>query len=165
MIALKTPIWIQQAITWAAALRINSWWLSFALPRLDRLALQITKNRSTLTGSILDLPVVTLTTTGVKSGLQRSTPLFGIYDGDKVMLIATSFGSKRHPAWYYNLRAHPEAILLVEGRTRQYRARHAEEHERQQYWRQACEMYRGYESYREWASGREIPIMVLEPLD
>jgi deazaflavin-dependent oxidoreductase (nitroreductase family) len=134
------------------------------LPRLDRLALKVTGGNSTLTGAILDLPVFTLVSTGAKSGQPRKTTLFGICDGEKVILIATSFGSRHHPDWYYNLRAHPKASLTVNGRWRQYHARQAEDHERQRYWAQACEMYRGYRSYREWAEGREIPIMVLEPI-
>ena len=162
---MRSPNWIQRAILWAAALRINSWWLAFALPRLDRLALKITRGKSTLTEAFLDMPVVTLVSTGARSGLPRQTTLFGIQDGEKVILIGTSFGSKGHPDWYYNLRAHPEAGLQVNGETRQYRARQADDQERQRYWPQAYEMYRGYKSYQEWAGGREIPVMVLEPID
>ena len=162
---MKAPDWIQRAILWGAALRINSWWLAFALPRLDRLVLKITGGKSTLTGAVLDMPVVTLISTGARSGLPRKTTLFGIHDGEKVILIGTSFGSKRHPAWYFNLCAHPEAGLQVNGQTRHFRARQAGEDERQRYWMKAYEMYRGYRSYQEWAGEREIPIMVLEPTD
>ena len=60
-----------------------------------------------------NLPMVVLTTTGARSGSQRRVPLAYFTDGDDVVLIASNYGTARHPAWYHNLRAHPECTLYI----------------------------------------------------
>ena len=69
------------------------------------------------------LPIVAVTTIGAKSGQPRSFPPVAIPDGGNVILIASNFGQHNHPAWYYNLRAHPEVQLTYEGKTVTYLAR------------------------------------------
>jgi deazaflavin-dependent oxidoreductase (nitroreductase family) len=56
------------------------------------------------------LPVVMLTTTGAKTGRQRTRPVLGIPDGERLILVGSNFGRPHHPAWYHNLRAGPRAI-------------------------------------------------------
>jgi deazaflavin-dependent oxidoreductase (nitroreductase family) len=43
------------------------------------------------------------------------SPLLGIPDGSKIVLLASYYGRPRHPAWYYNLRAHPRVYLELPG--------------------------------------------------
>jgi deazaflavin-dependent oxidoreductase (nitroreductase family) len=107
--------------------------------------------------------VVTLSTIGAKSGQLRTVPLIGISDGDKVVLIASNWGRKRHPAWYHNLRANPEATLSIQGRTGTYIAHETTGGEREEYWRRAVDLYAGYAAYQRRAGGRRIPVMVLTP--
>ena len=66
------------------------------------------------------LPLVTLTTIGAKSGQLRSTPLVGIPDGERLVLVASNFGQGHHPAWYYNLVKNPSASVTIAGATRNY---------------------------------------------
>ena len=87
----------------------------------------------------------------------------GIEDGERVVLIASNFGRAHHPAWYHNLRANPVATLSVRGRENTYIAREAAGIEREDYWRQAVELYAGYAAYQKRTGGRKIPIMVLTP--
>jgi deazaflavin-dependent oxidoreductase (nitroreductase family) len=87
----------------------------------------------------------------------------GIEDGERIVLIGSNFGRARHPAWYYNLRANPEATLSVRGQTDRYIAREATEAEREHYWHQAVALYAGYAAYEKRTGGRTIPIMVLTP--
>jgi deazaflavin-dependent oxidoreductase (nitroreductase family) len=87
----------------------------------------------------------------------------GIEDGERVVLIASNFGRSRHPAWYHNLRANPEATLSVRGQKKTYIAREADGREREDYWHQAVELYAGYAAYEKRTGGRKIPIMVLAP--
>lgn len=61
----------------------------------------------------LAVPMVVLTSLGAKSGERREVPLAYFTDGDDVILIASNYGSKRHPAWYYNLRANPKCELHI----------------------------------------------------
>ena len=79
--------------------------------------------------------------------------------------IASSFGRDKHPAWYHNLSANPEATLERGGRRATYRA--AEVHddaERDRLFALADRVYGGYADYRERTGqiGRRIPVMRLE---
>ena len=79
--------------------------------------------------------VLILTTTGNKSGEQRSTPL--IYrerDGDHI-IVASKGGTPEHPSWYANLEADPTAEIEVKDERIPVRARDAEGEEREQLWK------------------------------
>lgn len=117
--------------------------------------------RGRLVGNAM-APVVLLTTTGRRSGKPRTTPLFGIRDGDAVVVVGSNAGGDSHPDWYRNLRAHPVATVQVGGEKRPVRAREATPAERERLWPILDRAYAGYRVYRGIA-GREIPIVVLEP--
>ncbi len=140
-----------------------SQFLRFALHRVDGLAYSLSGGRTSVTAVGAGLPVVMLMTRGAKSGKLRTVPLVGIPDGNNLILIASNFGGKSHPAWYFNLRAYPEVTAIVDGRTGQYLARVAEGEERERYWQRAVELYVGYAAYKKRAAGREIPVVVLTP--
>lgn len=128
---------------------------------IDRALLPLTRGRLTI--SRLVYPTLLLTTTGARSGQPRSTPLIYFRDGERIVLVASNFGERRHPAWYHNLRATPRAIVTADGTSAPYLAREAEGAEREELWRKALAFYSGYEAYSRRAGGRRIPIMVLEP--
>jgi deazaflavin-dependent oxidoreductase (nitroreductase family) len=148
-----------------AALKPISLSLAWLLPRLDRPILRWTSGRYSLTSLITGLETVTLTTTGAKSGLPRNTTLFPFWDGECAILIASNFGQHNHPAWHYNLKATPRAVLSREGQARQYQARPAQGEERERYYQLAVESYPGYAAYRQRASHREIVVWVLTPTE
>lgn len=54
-----------------------------------------------------------LTTTGAKSGQQRTTPLVYMADGDRMIIFASKAGAPTNPDWYHNLVAHPQATVEV----------------------------------------------------
>lgn len=56
-------------------------------------------------------PMVLLTTTGAKSGQERTSPLTYTTDGDRLVLIASRAGDDRHPDWYHNLVANPDVVI------------------------------------------------------
>lgn len=112
------------------------------------------------------LPTVNLTTTGARSGEPRTATLLYFSDGDDVILIASSFGRDRHPAWYHNLKAHPHARLERAGRAGDYTATEVQdEDERRRLFAMADLVYPGYAEYRARTDviGRRIPIMRLTP--
>jgi len=140
--------------------RLASRWL----PRVDRTLLRASDNRFSLSSWMIDVPVIVLTTTGAKTGLPRRVPLLAFPEGDDLVVIASSFGNPRHPAWYLNLRANPAVQVTFHGsRPRLYWAREAEGEERRRYWQRASQAYPGYEGYRQRAAGRQIPVIVLTP--
>ena len=136
--------------------------LSRLLPPADRLLLRLTGGRQTLTGLLSGLPTGTLTTTGARSGLPRTVPIIPTPVDGKWILIASNFGQAHHPAWYHNLKAHPEATLTLDGKSRRYRAREVTGEERARYWARAVRAYPGYAAYAQRAGERKIPVIVLE---
>jgi len=162
----KTPPlrWLQNTVKYLAMSPVTSWFLARILHRIDRFILRISKHRLSATGMLTGLPVVTLIVKGAKSGKLRMTPLVGIPDEDRVVLIATNFGRTRHPAWYHNLLANPQVQLSIRGQINSYIAQETHGEERQRLWLMAINLYRGYAVYEQRARGRFIPVMVLTPI-
>lgn len=96
-----------------ASTQLGSRFIKAATP-LDRRLLQRTKGKYTLLGPIGDPPLL-LTTTGAKSGLQRTVPLLYVRDGARLLVIGSNFGQAHHPTWTANLRAHPDAVVAIGG--------------------------------------------------
>ena len=135
------------------------------LYRVDPIVVRRSGGRNSLTTMLTGLPVVTLKVIGAKSGVERIITLVGIYDGETLILIASYFGNRKHPAWYYNLAANPKVRVVYQGDEKEYTAREAEGDERLKYWEMAEEYYPGYRNYKRWAGDREIPVMVLDPTE
>lgn len=146
-----------------ASSALGSWFFSRTLPQLDWLCMRLSGNRTSLTSLLSGLPIIWLTTKGAKSGQLRTVPLVALEDGEQFVLIASNWGQPHHPAWYFNLCAHPEVILFARGRPGVYLARHATPAERDTYWQRAVRLYHGFAVYQQRASGRTIPIIVLTP--
>jgi deazaflavin-dependent oxidoreductase (nitroreductase family) len=103
-----------------------------------------------------------LTTTGRKSGKQRTTPLLYLEDAGRHVVIASVGGAPKHPAWYLNLLANPAATLDVGRRKLAVTASTASPEERARLWPLAVQMYPGYDAYRSKTT-REIPVVILSP--
>ena len=115
-------------------------------------------------GRMFNSPLLLLTTTGRKTGKERTTPLMYVEDGQNLVIIASNGGAPYHPAWYLNLRANPEARVLVNDRNVRVRAEDARGEERRRLFARLVEMYPGYENYQRHTE-REIPVVVLRPID
>jgi deazaflavin-dependent oxidoreductase (nitroreductase family) len=68
-------------------------------------------------GAIGGASVLLLTTTGRHSGEPRPVTLTCFEDGGRFVVVASNAGEDRHPAWWLNLKVHPEATLLIGGTT------------------------------------------------
>jgi deazaflavin-dependent oxidoreductase (nitroreductase family) len=111
-----------------------------------------------------DRPVVILTSVGAKSGKVRKNPVMRIVDGDCYVAVASAGGAPQNPSWYANLVAHP-AVRLQDGATvRDFHAREVSGEEKLRYWAIAEQFWPHFPEYRRRAAGRDIPIMVLEPV-
>lgn len=134
------------------------------LHHVDRPLLKLTKGRVSVPQLVNGLPCVTLISTGARSGVSRTTPTIGIPDGERIALIASNWGQQHHPAWYHNLRKHPQATLRFDGHEGSYVAREVppgEEYDR--LWAKAVEVYSGYAKYKKRAGARTIPVLLMEP--
>ena len=118
--------------------------------------------RGRLLGKVGRAPVLLLTSTGRKSGEQRTAPVVYMADGERFVVIGTNAGNKRTPAWALNLRANPDAEIQVRARTLEVRARVAEGEERADLWRRSNEQYSGFDTYLEKLD-RDVSLFVLEP--
>lgn len=102
-----------------------------------------------------------LTTTGRKSGEQRSTPLIYRTHGDDLLVVASKGGDDSPPLWYLNIEADPEVRVQVKGARFTARARTATPQEKPEMWRKMAEVWPSYDEYQT-KTDREIPVVVLE---
>jgi len=107
-------------------------------------------------------PMLLLEHVGAKSGERRTSPLAYVDDGADVVLVASKGGYPKHPAWFHNLKANPDAKVQIGRERRAVHARVATDAERERLWPMAVATYSGYAEYQE-RTERQIPLVVLEP--
>jgi F420H(2)-dependent quinone reductase len=113
-------------------------------------------------GKVGRAPVLLLTTTGRRSGQQRTAPVLYLKEGERLVVIGSNAGNAKAPAWSLNLEANPQAEVEV-GRERSLvRARVTEGEERAELWRKMNAQYAGFDAY-EANTSRDIAVFVLEP--
>jgi deazaflavin-dependent oxidoreductase (nitroreductase family) len=57
------------------------------------------------------MPVIVMTTLGVRSGKLRKAPLMRVEHAGQYAAVASLGGSPKNPVWYANVVAHPEVEL------------------------------------------------------
>lgn len=159
---MRRPNTFQQLIHRFLSLRPVSALLSGALHRADSLLFRLTGGRYAFS-ELVGLPIAHVTMKGARTGMLRTLPLVSVPDNGKLALIATNFGQKHNPGWYYNLKAHPECEVFFKGRCGKFIAREISGEEYQKYWQLALTYYLGYAAYQQRAAPRHIPVLVLEP--
>ena len=135
-------------------------WLSVNVAwQLDPHLLKLTRGRFS---SAWPVAAALLETRGARTGQPRRNATLYFHDGERVTIVASPRGSSRNPAWYHNLRRHPEVVfggvpLRAEVVT--------DEAERERLWNLADRVYPQYADFRERAAraGRVIPIVQLVP--
>ncbi len=158
------PNAFQRTVQRLTATRLISRLLSRTLNPLDRLVLTLTGGRHTATRALAGVPVLSIETTGARTGRRHPVTLLAIPRGKDYILIATALGGRQNPAWYYNLLAHPTVDVTLDRVTSPYRARVTTGEERHACWAQANAVYPGYSAYLQRA-GRPIPVLLLTPLE
>ncbi len=110
------------------------------------------------------MPVIELTTIGRRTGQPRSVMLTSpLQEGDTLVLVASRGGDDHHPAWFLNLRDHPEVEVARQGQARTtMHARVATAEERARLWPLVVADHGNYAGYQRRTS-REIPLVLLEP--
>ena len=130
----------------------------------QRVIREFRANQGQVSGQLANMPVLLLTMTGARSGRTLTTPLVYTTDGDRLVVIASFAGAPKHPAWYHNLIAHPEATVEVGSERFRVQAAVTAGEERQRLFdRQAAQMPIFVE-YQQKTS-RQIPVLVLTRLD
>lgn len=133
------------------------------LPPIERALAVLTQGRVQVSGLLV--PSLVLTSTGAKSGEERSIELMYTPDGHGSAIVAgTNFARGSHPGWTYNLRAHSEASISVRGRRLAVIAEPiVDEVEREAAWKRIERQWPGYRGY-ERDSGRLVRLFRLRPV-
>src|SRR5215472_10658029 len=104
-------------------------------------------------------PILLLTTTGRKSGRNRTVPLLYLKDDGNFVIVASLGGAPKHPAWFLNLEANPR-VELQEGRERlACTARRASAEEKARLWPRLVAIYPQYADYQKRTT-RDIPVVI-----
>jgi deazaflavin-dependent oxidoreductase (nitroreductase family) len=143
LVGTRTMGWLSRRVAW----------------KLDPVLLRLSRGR---VGFGLLLPTALLETRGARTGRVRRNGVIYFHDGARVTIIASKFGLPQHPAWFHNLRVHPDVSLGGQA----FRAEVIEdEADRARLWRLADRVFPPYAAYRERAgrAGRIIPIIQLTP--
>lgn len=130
---------------------------------LDEFVYRWSHGATTATSWLAGVKITMLTTTGARTGLPRTTPVLGLPDGEDTIVIASNFGRRHNPGWYFNLRADPHATIVVDGLSFEVVARELQGAERDRDYQRGEEMFPGFTRYRGWASNRAIPVLRLRP--
>jgi deazaflavin-dependent oxidoreductase (nitroreductase family) len=112
-------------------------------------------------GNVVGMPVLLLNTTGRKSGASRSCALTYLAAGDDFVVFGSCLGEQKHPAWWLNLEAKPDAEVEVGGERIAVRAREAEGEERERLWNEVVGVNADYSEYQTRTT-RRIPVVVLQ---
>ena len=67
------------------------------------------------TGPMAGRPLMILTTTGARTGQERTAIVTYTRDADRYVIAASKSGAPTNPAWYYNLQANPEVTVELGG--------------------------------------------------
>ena len=105
-----------------------------------------------------------LTTTGRKSGKQRTVHLIYIRDGSAYVVTASRGGSQRHPDWFFNVQSLPQVIIKVQDTQLSAVAEVAGPEKRRELWARLLSIAPLYAGYQKHTS-REIPMVILRPVD
>lgn len=109
------------------------------------------------------VPTLLLTVTGRRSGEPRTRALIYGRDGDDYLVVASMGGAPRHPQWYLNLLADPQARIQVRTDVLPVTARTAQSPgERARLWQIMAGIWPNYDVYQT-RTDREIPVVVLSP--
>ena len=109
------------------------------------------------------VPVLLLTTIGRKSGQPKTTPLLYLADGERIIVVGSQGGMRKHPQWYLNLRENADVTVQTGSRVRQMRARIADSQEHAALWPRLVALYADFATYQAWTD-RAIPVVILDPI-
>ncbi|MFJ8009985.1 nitroreductase family deazaflavin-dependent oxidoreductase [Streptomyces fagopyri] len=114
-------------------------------------------------GTFLDLPVIILTTKGVKSGKIRKMPLMRVEHDGSYAVAASNGGADTHPSWYRNVVSHPLVEVQDHAVKQDMTARELRGEEKADWWKRADAAYPPFAEYRA-GTERDIPLFILEPV-
>ena len=120
------------------------------------------ENNGVVGGPFTNIPMLLITTTGRKSGLQRVNPLAYLADGERYIIVASFAGAPVNPPWYYNLITNPEVMVEVGSERFTATATVLDEPERTEFFNKVAALMPQFNDYQSKTS-RVIPVIALTP--
>ena len=129
----------------------------------DETALRLTRRRWSVAGLLAGQPVITLVTSGAKTGQRRSTVLNAFLIEDDLAVLGTNFGRPNHPSWVHNLTANPAAEVIYGETTALVTAQRMDRTSTDSLLAKAISVHAGYARYRARVTSRDILAFRLRP--
>ncbi|OBF18078.1 deazaflavin-dependent nitroreductase [Mycobacterium kubicae] len=126
-----------------------------------RIVEEFRANGGKVGGQFADSDLLLLTTTGAKSGEQRTAPLAYLTVDGKLIIVGSFAGSPVNPAWVHNLRANPQAHVEVGTESFDMTARELPPGERDEIFAKVTAVAPGFAEYQNKTS-RVIPLFELQ---
>ncbi|MGW7430998.1 nitroreductase/quinone reductase family protein [Streptomyces sp. NPDC054861] len=105
-----------------------------------------------------------LTTTGARSGEERTTPLGYVPHGDALLVVGSNLGGPKHPDWYHNVLANPLVQVEIGADSFEAVAVPAEGADRDRLFAHVVAAQPGYGDYQKNTS-RVLPVVALQKSD
>ncbi|MEU8299632.1 nitroreductase/quinone reductase family protein [Micromonospora sp. NPDC048909] len=134
----------------------SAWWVHRRLYRVSGGRVGLWRPRADRWGTLR------LTTTGRRSGQQRSVIIAYLDDGPNLFTLAMNGWGEGEPAWWLNLQTHPDATVDMVGGQRLVRGRAATGDERSRLWARWREIDTNLDAFAALRSS-ETAVVVLEP--
>lgn len=112
---------------------VFGWFVKNVASKLDPLVFKATNGRLTSLGPP-GMPMLTLTVPGRRSGALRSVHLACVEHQGDLLVVASAMGQSKHPAWRYNLEAHPDVQVQARGERFDARAQILGDAEKREVW-------------------------------
>jgi deazaflavin-dependent oxidoreductase (nitroreductase family) len=142
------------------ATRVGVWVIKHIVSPLDRQFYQLTQGRRVTVGPPV-APRLLLTTTGRRTGKPRTTPVFYLRDGDRLVVCNANPGFERPNPWTLNIRANPVVQVQIGVEHGEYCARELAGDQLEQYWPALVEVWPAYAQH--YARSGQRSVFLLEP--
>ncbi|WP_328460514.1 nitroreductase family deazaflavin-dependent oxidoreductase [Actinoplanes sp. NBC_00393] len=110
--------------------------------------------------TIMDRPIIVLTSVGAKTGQLRKTALMRVEHEGEYAVVGSLGGAPKNPVWVYNIRKNPHVELQDGGEKHDYTVREVTGEERAIWWERSVAAYPPYAEYQT-KTDRLIPVFVL----
>jgi deazaflavin-dependent oxidoreductase (nitroreductase family) len=125
-------------------------------------------NQGRVGGPFAGVPIAIVTSKGAKSGRPHTTPLAYLREGeaaggpgDRIYVFGSMGGAPKHPAWYFNLKANPNAAVEVGTEKYPVRAEVLTGAERDRIFEKQSSLVPQFAQYQQ-RTKRVIPVVALE---
>jgi deazaflavin-dependent oxidoreductase (nitroreductase family) len=128
----------------------------------ERIIAEFRANAGTVGGPFATMPMLLLTTTGARTGRQRTSPMLYLADDPgRLIVFATYAGDPKNPDWYHNLLVNPKVTVEVGEQSFPANAVVAKGAERDELWAKGVARFPVFREYRA-KTNRVIPVVSLE---